>query len=203
MISHAQLETIRKLVDNEISISTLNDDVLDHLCCAVETSMAGGLDFDSAVKTAVKELAPDGLNVLEHETLYLLNTKKTIQMKRLTYIIGFLSAMSMSVGWLLKILKMAEFGNMLFAFGSLGLVLIFLPMLAINYVRASVERRWTEKARVILGILSLILIGIGVLARLMHLPGADELLLGGGVIFTFGFLPFFFLRMYRDSVAGT
>jgi hypothetical protein len=169
----------------------------------VEYRLNKGNSFDESLEIALFELAPKGLKEIQRETNVLLQTKTDINMKRITYLIGLLTAMTMSLGWLLKILKFGGIGNMLFAFGALGFVALFLPLLAYNYFRSKDEKKWTEKLRLAMGLLSIILTGLAFLARIMHLPGADEVLLAGGMVFTFGFLPFLFLGFYQKSISQT
>jgi hypothetical protein len=122
-------------------------------------------------------------------------------MKKLTYLLGLLSAMAMSFGWLLRILRMGETGNAVFAFGALGFVAMFLPMLMVHYFKDNTGKPLADKLRFISGTFSVIFIGIAFLAKIMHMPGADEVMWIGGVLFTFGFVPFFFFTLYRKSAA--
>ena len=54
---------------------------------------------------------------------------------------------------------------------------------------------------IILGAASAIISGLAGLFKLMHLQGADILLAAGAFVFAFGFLPFFFYAMYKESVS--
>ncbi|MGV3587184.1 MAG: hypothetical protein ACO1OF_09300, partial [Adhaeribacter sp.] len=58
----------------------------------------------------------------------------------------------------------------------------------------------SEKLRLVLGFGSAIVTGLAVLFKMMHLQGADILLIGGALIFAFSFLPFLFFRMYRKAL---
>ena len=200
-------EEIKMVADQvrnaRVTLTTLQDDLVDHLCCAVERNVEGGKSFENSLKEALRELAPDGLYEIQKETDYLLDSKYLITMKKLTYLFGLFSAMAMSFGWLLRILRMAELGNAVFAFGALGFVALFLPLLIINYFRDNVSKALPDKLRFVFGALSAIFIGIAFLAKIMHMPGADEVLWIGGTLFTFGFLPFLFLTLYRKSISQT
>jgi hypothetical protein len=199
-LSEKQLEQIRKEVDkSNLSIVTLKDDLLDHLCSEIETKMEAGKSFEATFMEALHELAPEGLRQIEIETMTLLNSKKYIPMKMIMFLIGCVCSMCISMGWLLKFLNFAPVGNMLFGLGSFVFLIVFLPMLAIYHFR-SADKSTSEKIRFVTGISSIIIVGIAILARLMRMPGANEVMIIGLVIFTFGFLPFLFFTMYKKSV---
>ena len=203
-LSVDQISAIRRIVENgKITTSSLKDDLIDHLCCEVEYRLGKGNAFDESLELALQELAPKGLKEIQRETNILLLTKTEINMKRITYFTGLITAMTMSLGWLLKILKFGGIGNMLFAFGALGFVVLFLPMLAYSYFKSKDDKKWPEKLKMATGLMSVVLTGLALLARIMHLPGADEVLMAGGIVFTFGFLPFLFLGFYQKSISQT
>lgn len=202
-LNPSQIEIIRKFVtENKITLPTLKDDIVDHLCCEVEAFMNSGKTFEESLRQAVYELAPHGLSYIQQRTYILLDRKIIVNMRKLTFIIGSLSAMSMSFGWLLKILNVPEIGNRFFALGSVAFLLLFLPLLGINYFRMN-KRPLFQKLKIVFGVLSVILLGIAFLARIMHLPGADEVLWAGGLVFTFGFVPAFFYELYKKSASAS
>jgi hypothetical protein len=55
--------------------------------------------------------------------------------------------------------------------------------------------------KIILGVTASIILGLAGLFKIMHLQGADTLLLIGAIVFALGFLPFFFFTMYKKAVA--
>jgi tellurite resistance protein TehA-like permease len=164
--------------------------------------MQRGKRFEESLTEALQELAPDGLHRIEIETQLLLNAKM-INMKKLTYLLGSVSAMAMSFGWLLRVLRMGELGNAVFAFGALGFAALFLPLMIINYFRDHASKHWADKLRFVSGAFSAIVIAMAFLLKIMHMPGADEVLWTGGILFTFIFLPSFFFTLYRKSVSAT
>jgi hypothetical protein len=200
-LSSEQVKRICDHVNQYITISTLRDDMVDHVCCIIERLMAGGSTFEESMQQAMMEVTPGSLNEIQRETNYLLNIRDKIPMKKLTYLIGSLSAMAISFGWLLRTLHLGELGNAVFAFGALGFVAVFLPLLGINYFKDNTDKSMPEKLRFVLGILSGIFIGLAFLAKIMHMPGADQVLWAGGILFTFGFLPFLFFNLYKKSIS--
>ena len=59
----------------------LKDDLIDHFCCMVEMEMDKGNAFEVALKKAYKHTAPNGLNEIQQETIFLLNYSKIMIMK--------------------------------------------------------------------------------------------------------------------------
>jgi hypothetical protein len=199
-LSEEQVEYIRSRVKHGgIGITALQDDVLDHLCCVVELKMEEDIPFDVALTKAIQEFAPEGLAEIEQETLLLLNAK-LMNMKKIMYGIGFASTSGMSMGVTFKLLHMPG-GDQLVTYGFLTFALIFLPLAVINHFKVNLQAPWTDRARIILGILSALATGMAVVFKLFHLQWADVLLLTGAGLFSFGFLPFLFFMMYKRSIS--
>lgn len=199
-LSEEQVEYIRsRLKYGGIGIAALQDDVLDHLCCVVELKMEENIPFDIALTTAIQEFAPEGLAEIEQETLLLLNAK-LINMKKIMYGIGFASTSSMSMGVTFKLLHMRG-GEQLITYGFLTFALIFLPLVVINYFKVNLNAPWTDRARIVLGILSALATGMAIVMKFFSLQWAEVLLLTGAALFSFGFLPFLFFTMYKRSVS--
>lgn len=200
-LSSEQVGIIREEIDKStISIESLKDDVLDHLCCVVEIKMERGKEFETAVKEALCELAPDGLDEIQRETVFLLNSTKIIFMKKIMYTVGLLSAMAFVTGWYFGIMHFPG-ATALSVYGFLGFAFIYLPMMAIDYFKTNIQGALSEKLKLILGFASAILIGVSSVFKVMHLQGAVALLFMGVGLCVFGFLPFFFFSMYKKSVS--
>jgi hypothetical protein len=199
-LSEEQVEYIRsRIKQGGIDIAALQDDVLDHLCCVVERTMEENISFDVALTTAIQEFAPEGLAEIEEETLLLLNAK-LMNMKKIMYGIGFASTSSMSMGVTFKLLHMPG-GDQLVTYGFLIFALVFLPLVVINYFKVNLNAAWTDRARIILGILSALATGMAIVLKYYSLQWAEVLLLTGAALFSFGFLPFLFFTMYKKSVS--
>lgn len=200
MLTQKQVDFIRTEINkSRISIPELKDDLLDHFCCFIEQEIKEGNSFENAYENALEQVCPNGFDEIQKETIYMLNFKRILFMKKLMYTIGLMTSISISIGWLFKILNWPGGGD-IFTYGFLGFILLFLPMLAIDRYKLNLNRALSEKLRLILGFSSAILIGLATLFKMMHLQGASLLLVLGAVLFAFGFLPFLFFRMYRKSV---
>jgi hypothetical protein len=197
-LTEGHIKIIQEFVDQQISIITLKDDVLDHLCCSVEHMMSQGKSFEDSLQNSIRELAPQGLVALEHETIYLLQ-RKNIPMKKMMYSIGLVTTISMTMGLMFKILHMPG-ADQLLDYGFLTFALIFLPMVAVTKFRQNGYQSLFQKLKSLLGWLSAAGVGLAVLLKMAVKLESSELVLMVSVsIFCFGFLPFLFYDLYKGS----
>lgn len=200
MITSEQIDWIdEQISSSKIDNEMLRDDLLDHFCCLIEIEMNQGLGFEKAYQKAFLQTAPNGLDEIQRETIFLLNSKRIIAMKQVTYITGFLFSLAFTVGIVFKFLHFMGAGLLLFC-GAVGLIFIFIPLLFINHYKAFINQAASEKARYVIAFLSTSLFILGALLKVLHLPGAAVILAVGGLLFGFGFLPFLFFRMYKKSL---
>lgn len=183
-----------------IKIPTLRHDLIDHLCCVVESEFGQGKSFEQLLDEAVKDLAPKGLAEIQHQTIFLLNSKRIITMKKVLYLSGFLGSLALTAGVTFKLMHW-PWANVLFIIGFLFLLLIFIPLLAIDRYKVSLSKAVSVKTKIIMGVAAAIITGLSGLFKIMHLQGANVLLLLGAFVFAFGFLPFYFFTMYKKSVS--
>jgi hypothetical protein len=207
-LSPEQVAVIRKLVDQGgITFDSLREDVIDHLCCVVEVELDRKKNFEAAVLEAMHELAPEGLHEIQRETVFLLNSTKIILMKKVMYSIGLFCAMSMSIGWTFKWLHYPG-ADELSLYGFLGFVFLFLPLIAVDYFKVSINKALNEKLKIAFGLLSALLVAASITIRILQidfsiigLPVSLLLVLAGCAAFTFGYLPFLFFTMYKKSIS--
>jgi hypothetical protein len=196
-----QVEVVKRAVESSgIEIETLKDDVLDHLCCVIESELKEAREFDELLGKAIKQFAPQGLKQIESETVYLLNANKILAMKRIMFSVGFIGAFALTMGTTFKWLHWPG-GDELFMIGFLTLTLLYAPLVAIDSYKVPISRALSHKLRITIGLLSVLSIGVGALLKVSGLFGGDFLLFGGSVVFAIGFLPFHFFTLYKRSVA--
>lgn len=183
-----------------IKIPTLRDDLIDHLCCVVESELGKEKSFEQILDEAVKDLAPKGLQEIQHQTIFLLNSKRIIAMKKVLYFTGFIGSLALTAGVTFKLMHW-PWANVLFIIGFLFLLLIFIPLLAIDRYKVSLSKAVSVKTKIIMGAIAAIITGLSGLFKMMHLQGADLLLMLGAFVFAFGFLPFYFFTMYKKSIS--
>ncbi len=200
-LSEEQEDIIQEFVDSQgIKLKGLKDDLLDHLCCVVDSELKMGKLFDQSFNDAVKELAPNGLIDIELRTFFLLNSKRIIMMKKLMYLIGFIGSFALTIGVTFKLLLYPG-ANMFFMIGFLTLLLVFVPMLTFDRYKVTIAKALSERLKIILGCVAAIVTGLAGVFKLLHLQGTSFLLLAGAFIFAVGFLPFLFFTMYKKSIA--
>ncbi len=196
-----QEDLIADFVDAQgITLPSLRDDVIDHLCCVIEQDLHKGKPFDQLLQAAVLDIAPTGLKDILAQTVFLLNSKRIIAMKKFMYLVGFLGAVALTLGVTLKLLNM-PWGYELFSVGFLTLLLVFIPLLAFDRYKVAISKALSERMKIILGASAALVTGLAGLFKMLHLQGAEILLMLGALIFVAGFLPFFFFTMYKKSVS--
>ena len=77
----------------------LYEEMLDHICCLVETNMDDGFSFEKAKKAAFEKLGPEDVNKYQKETNFLLNRNQII-MKRITVAASILAGVCFMVSTL-------------------------------------------------------------------------------------------------------
>ena len=200
-LSTDQEEYVYNLVKTSgVSIESLQNDIVDHLCCVIETQHGKGKPFDQLLNEAINDLAPHGLKQLENQTLFLLNSKRIILMKKFMYSIGFIGVSSLTIGITFKLMHF-PMANVLSTAGLALLLLVFMPLLALDHYKVAISRTVTEKAKFIFGFLSVAIMGISIFFKFFHLQGASVLLVLGAFLFAFGYLPFLFFTMYKKAVS--
>ena len=81
----------KKLRDSGVSYAPLYEELLDHVCCLVETKMAGGYSFEESITHAFQVMNTACISTCQQQTKYMLNRKRII-MKRITFAAGGLAA---------------------------------------------------------------------------------------------------------------
>jgi hypothetical protein len=157
-----------------------------------------GLSFETAYQKTFLQVCPGGLNEIGNELFIVLNFNKIVSIQKLKYSLGLLVSICISIGSLFKAMEWPG-ANYLLLFGLTGLVVLFLPLLAYDTYKEK-EKLRVEKIKDALGFISAAVLGTGIMLKIGHLTGGGILLVGGTALFTFGFMPFLFLVMYKKSV---
>ena len=119
-----QLETVVEIVGNsEITYSHLPDDLIDHICCDIESEMSVGLSFNKALERVQCKFGDLGLQKIQEDTILLIDQKYRF-MKTTMKIFGNVSLALIGLGTIFKIFHWIGSAFVLsFGFLLLGLVL--------------------------------------------------------------------------------
>ena len=197
-LNSAQILLLKNNIDQAVSMRNLREDLLDHLCCAVEAKLKAGKTFADAVEEAMHEIAPDGFREIEDETNNLLH-QNYIRMKKLLYSFGLATAISMAMGLMMKLLHMPG-GEELINYGFLSFSLIFLPVMITMNSKSVKDCTLVDKLKIVFGITSATLMAITICLKIaMNLTASEVLFMTGTAIFSFGFLPCVFYGLYQKS----
>jgi len=198
-LTNEQEEIVRQYVEaQELKLKTLNEDIIDHICCVLESELRKGKSFDKTLHNAIVELAPNGLLDLERQTFFLLNHKRIIIMKKLLFIISCLISTTVGLGFIAKLLHLPGAGELLTT--SYVLILVLVPLFAFERYKVAIAKALPEKLTVIFGATALMLYFIGGLVKIIHTPGAG-FFLGLATASFFIALPLLFFTMYKRSVS--
>ena len=199
-LSDEQEEMVRNCVEEHgLKLKTLSDDIIDHLCCVIESRLKIGNSFDELLHNAMAELAPNGLIDLEHKTIFLLSAKRILIMKKLTYLIGLIGSVAFTFSFPARALRW-PYASELEILGSL-LLLVFVPLLFFGKYEVTIARTMSERLTIISGSAAAIFFGLGGLFKFLHWPGVVPLWLLAFTVFALGFLPFLFFTMYKKSIS--
>jgi hypothetical protein len=195
-IIDAKIGRIRSdLAKQGLTFESLQDDILDHVCCMVEEQMIAGYDFESSYDRVMSSIGGDVLGSLQHETLLLLD-KKFQRMKSFTYGIGLAGAGLTIIGALFKTFHWPGAGILL----VLGFILVAAVFLPLYFILS--YREQAEKPAIIyplIGYLTIAVVLVGTIFKIQHWPGANILLQSGIVIILIAFLPLFLVRLFKRS----
>lgn len=153
-----------------VEMESLQQNLLDHVCCIIENNLEENGDFESFYKKTIQTFYKDELWEIEEETLLLLTYKNYYTMKKVMITSGTFSAIVMSIGIFFKFMHWPG-ASACILLGILVSSLVFLPLL----FTLKAKEKENNKDKLILGlsIVSGILISLAVLFKIMHWPGAN------------------------------
>ncbi|MEO6901855.1 MAG: hypothetical protein ABI315_01725 [Bacteroidia bacterium] len=178
-----------------VDIESLQLNLLDHICCIVESELQEDGNFDQFYQQLIPKFFRKDLKEIEDETILLLTFKNYYAMKKAMIITGITSVTLFIIGSLFKIMLWPGAGPLLvFGIGSLSLV--FLPLMFVLKAKDSSSKN----ERLLSGVGALIgfLICLAALFSVMHWPHALTLWIVAICIATFVFIPIYFYNGMRN-----
>ena len=127
-LTDLQVELIRgNIRQNGIEMTDLEDDLLDHICCALEEELNVNSSFESAYSKIKSLVCPNGYREIQEETTQLL-TLKFNKMRKTMNILGIIGSALLLVGSIFKLQHWPGAGVSLVLGGAI-LVLGYLPFM--------------------------------------------------------------------------
>jgi len=190
-------QVLTHLRSKGIAMQSLQDDLLDHLCCMIE-QRNDTKSFDEVFKEVMLEFSADELRMVQKETNRLITLLKFKTMNTTLRISGLVSAISILTGSIFKIMHWPG-ANILFVIGMFLMAVLFLPLFfALRYKQAENENKHLLLS--ISGAIVGILTALGIWFKMMHWPGATFMLYSAIAILLLGYLPVYIFAVYRKSL---
>ena len=113
MLDTSQIQLIESDVESaRITLYNLSDELVDHICCAIEDQMRNGKSFDEAYSLLKEQTGIKVLQSIQENTLYLTDKKYRL-MKTTMKITGNVSLALLALGTLFKIFHWPGAGPLL------------------------------------------------------------------------------------------
>lgn len=155
------------LAQQGLSFQPLQDEMADHLICDIELLVLEGHSFDEAWQKITGEISENHFHQIQKEVMETINKRFTWS-QGLSYLaLGLLLA-----SMLFKVFKLPLVGELLL----LSFAFIAAALLTTSLTGVFVNRGKQGAARVFSMIAGIIIILTGYAFKLLHLPGADQLL---------------------------
>ena len=177
-----------------VEMESLQQNLLDHICCVIENNLEANGDFESFYKKTIQTFYKDALWEIEEETIQLLTNKNYYKMKKIMIYSGTLSVAGFIAGSIFKILHWPG-ASVILLLSMLNISLIFLPLLFILKTREVSAMK--DKLIIAIGTIFGILFSISSLFKIFHWPGANLMWLFALGILMFVFIPIYFFSGIR------
>lgn len=181
-----------------ITFSHLSDDLVDHICCEIESLMDKGQDFKQAYEKVKKQAGISALKKIEESTKLLIDKKYRL-MKTTMKVTGIISLIMLGLATVFKIMHWPGSG-IGFVLGFTLLFMVFFPLAVFtNFVYAN------KKKNLFLHIAALIggmIFMIGVMYKIMHWPGSGVMIMIGYIFILLLFLPTLLMVQIKKAKSG-
>ncbi|KAA9340923.1 hypothetical protein [Adhaeribacter soli] len=196
-LSEAQIDFIfRDIRARGVEMESLQQDLLDHVCCLIEQNLEANGNFEDFYFTTIQTFYKTELCEIEEETLFLLTNKNYYAMKKIMLTSGAFSAIVLSLGIIFKFMHWPGAGVLIVS-GITFFSLLFLPLLFTLKIK---EKQASQSPFILAaGTLSAILFSLSTLFKLMHWPLANVLGLTAIGIMLLLFLPVYFFTGIRHA----
>lgn len=203
MITEEQIDFIdAQIQKSQIKDKRLKDDLLDHLCCLVEVKLSHGVDFENAYKSASAQLAPNGFEEIQHETIFLINQRRIMTLRRMIFLSGYLFLLVSLTGLYFKKMHW-PFATQLLITGVAGLVFIFLPLIVFSKFKYLSGQLISFPSGWIPGSLFAGVVAAVLMITMTGMSGFGVIISCFFFILGFVLMPIQFFKMYKRSIKLT
>ncbi len=195
-LSESQTDLIINWVtSHHLTIRSLENEFIDHICCDVEELMNEGKSFASSFESIRTELGDDLLQGLEKQTILKLTYNQRF-MKFITRLTGIVVLLSFFAAIVSRIMGIDSWKTLM-AGGMFVLGLGFAPLFFINHYQQ--QEGQGQKILHIFGFLAALLVPLSAFMGLFNSPHALTIM-GIGILFLlFGFIPLSWLSVSKGS----
>lgn len=185
---------------NGIELEELQLDLLDHICCVIETEHTAENNFEAFYRSILPRFYKRSLREIQEETHLLLTFKNYYAMKKIMIISGTFSAFTVLIGSLFKIMHWPG-AALLFVIAIALFSFVFLPILSV--IRIKEQTLTKDKIVITSAAIFGSAISLAILFKVMHWPFATILwTISLGILF-FLFLPVYFFGGIRNPATKT
>lgn len=198
-LTDREIKILSKEIDKQgLTYTQLQKELLDHLCCDIETKMDEGLEFLKAFEEVQNQIENNRIQEIQEETLLLINQKYRM-MKKFMYILGTIAPSLLIVGAIFK-LQHWPGASILIVLGSFLLAAIYLPVFAMVSMRDTRKReKKVNKTLYVAGVITGFIFITGVLFKIMHWPGAGIALTVSVLLTVAVFIPILVVHALKDK----
>ena len=198
-LSDEQVATVQERISSAGHLQRdLLNGLLDHYCCFIEQEMDKGREFEAAYELAFVAITPNGAEEIQEELFFLMTIHKQINMKRIIYGSGFVTAFSISMGLLSRTMHWPQAS--IFMIIGFSALIISSGAILVNFAKFVTSHSLVYTLRVFTGFFAALLIATGSIFKELHFPLANFLILCGMVLLNFIFIPMLFWFLYQYSV---
>ena len=198
-LTEKEIDRISIDIDQQgLTYTRLKNELLDHICCCIESEMGQGMTFNEAYRKVKGKMGKKRIRQIQDETLFLIS-KKYRRMKRLMYVLGVAVPIIIIIASIFKVMHWPG-GGLLISLALFTTGAVFLPVFVMVRIRDT--RKLDEPVPMglyLTGMIAGILSIIGALLKIQHLAGAGILLTLGMVGLAFVFLPIFAVLKMREA----
>jgi hypothetical protein len=177
-----------------LTMESLQQDILDHVCCIIERELKEPDDFERFYRVTIERFYKRELTEIEEETILLLTFKNYYTMKKVMITTGAATALLLVAGSFLKLFQLPGAGILL-VLGIAAMCFLFLPLVLVLKMKEATAVR--DKAILATGVLIGILYCLSTIFKVQHWPGASIMFLSTLILLFFVFIPIYFFTGIR------